>query len=100
MKLNWMGAFVLAVCVSASFAVDCPEGNPPVFSIDGTNGCRCRLSDGVARIACTRMMPMKWDDGSIRCRKDYYIDPCNKCECDTETQRGTCSNNDCNKSFD
>ena len=34
--------------------------NPPSFSIDGANRCRCRCSNSVCRIACTRMMPRTW----------------------------------------
>merc|ERR1739838_508373 len=64
------------------------------YSIDGTNGCLC--SEG--RHACTRIMPDRWEDGSVKCRRDYYVDPCNICQC--VEQRGQCTDRACPFSFD
>merc|ERR1711872_456721 len=86
-KMNiYLAGFLLAtLCISGCFGA-CPVGNPATYSIDGTNSCTCS-ADG--RHACTRMMPMTWPDGSVRCRKDYYADPCNLCQC--VNGRGVCT---------
>lgn len=82
----YLAGFLLAtLCISGCFGA-CPVGNPATYSIDGTNSCTCS-ADG--RHACTRMMPMTWPDGSVRCRKDYYADPCNLCQC--VNGRGVCT---------
>jgi len=78
--------------------VSCPRDDNNIemsggYSIDGTNRCRCYKGQH----GCTRMMPARWEDGSVRCRRDYYVDPCNICQC--VEQRGQCTHKDCPYSF-
>ena len=49
-------------------------------------------------IESPRQCCISQEDGSVRCRRDYYKDPCNLCTCQNE--RGDCSDNPCSLTFE